>query len=509
MNKRYEKYINKKNETKNNKNSKTILAPYKYTYSFNIKNNNSKLSKLSSKTLNLEQKNYTNIFRNIKHKNTYIGFFNKKGKFKLQQGMFSYKLSTNSNFNNSVESNNSIERHNSSMISNKLNSINLSNKIQKEKENHNTLFPNLKLFLDNAEISSIKTVVTNNDNNISNQQFHNHSAMNLNKYKIITNNNIIHKQNKSMDFANINNNNIFNNMNYNYDFLKYSNIIINNINQSNIKLNSEDINLKPKQEIKFTSNLMQFINKPKIEKEKEKNKNKKNVLIMNYFLFKPKEEKESRRMIIEYLKVLKRLEKNKYKLTNILNSQNISDKVLNQQTINTNLNIYTLNTKNSKFFYQKSKKIESPGESANLKNITKFLKDMNDITKDKISMVKYLSIPHIMDLIFLEKKYKFIFMLRPNLLSYIKGFESYIFQWADIKTKKTVGGFDLIKINSCCINYKENKNILIETFDGEYHREYELITESKNSAENFVKSINYLSRLEKCKIYNKNISNFE
>ena len=56
MNKRYEKYINKKNETKNNKNSKTILAPYKYTYSFNIKNNNSKLSKLSSKTLNLEQK---------------------------------------------------------------------------------------------------------------------------------------------------------------------------------------------------------------------------------------------------------------------------------------------------------------------------------------------------------------------------------------------------------------------------------------------------------------------
>ena len=165
--------------------------------------------------------------------------------------------------------------------------------------------------------------------------------------------------------------------------------------------------------------------------------------------------------------------------------------------------------KNKKQEKKKSKKIESPGESANLKNITKFLKDMNDITKDKISMVKYLSIPRIMDLIFLEKKYNFIFMLRPNLLSYIKGLESYIFQWADIKTKKTVGGFDLIKINSCCINYKENKNILIETFDGEYHREYELITESKNTAENFVKSINYLSRLEKCKTYNKNISNFE
>ena len=209
-------------------------------------------------------------------------------------------------------------------------------------------------------------------------------------------------------------------------------------------------------------------------------------------------------MKVEYLKVLKQKEKNKYKIVNILKNQNISDKVLNQQKVNTNLNIYTMNSKNSKFFYLKSnKKVDFPGETINLRNISKFLKDMNDITKDKISMIKFLSIPRIMGLIFMEKDYKFIFMLKPNRLSYLKGLESYIFQWSDIKTKKEIGGFDLLKVNSCCINSKQNENVLIETFDGVIHRQYELITKSKDDASNIVKSINYLSRLEKCKIYNK------
>ena len=53
------------------------------------------------------------------------------------------------------------------------------------------------------------------------------------------------------------------------------------------------------------------------------------------------------------------------------------------------------------------------------------------------------------------------------------------------------------------MNNKKNNNILIETFDGEIYREYELIAKSNNEAYEFVKSINYLSRLEKCKVYNK------
>jgi hypothetical protein len=201
-------------------------------------------------------KKYINTSKNIRLKNSYmgIGMNQNKPKLRLQPGMFSYKTRKSSNFSNSVESNNSIERPNLSMTSNKVNSINSSNK------NHNTLFPNLKLLLDNAEISSIKTVT--NENNIS-SQFHNHSAMYLNKYKIM-NNNVIQKQNKSMDFANIENN-TFNNTNYNYEIMKYNNIIINNINQPNIKLNSDEIYIRPKQELKITTNLAQFLNKPKVE----------------------------------------------------------------------------------------------------------------------------------------------------------------------------------------------------------------------------------------------------
>ena len=195
------------------------MAPYKYTYSFNIKNNNSKLSKLSSKTLNLGQKNYTNIFRNIKHKNTYIGFFNKKGKFKLQQGMFSYKLSTNSNFNNSVESNNSIERHNSSMISNKLNSINLSNKIQKEKER-----------IKNGEYIKIKRGEILVDLKRENEPDKNGSDINSEKKE---------NDEKSFTISNKNNNNILDkeDNNDNSEIDKKDNMSNDNINQE--KTNNE------------------------------------------------------------------------------------------------------------------------------------------------------------------------------------------------------------------------------------------------------------------------------
>ena len=484
MNKRYEKFINKKYK---NVNKTFEIHHNKFGYTTLMRN-----TKLSNRTL--IGKRIPDFLSNLKPKNFNAGFAfnNKKMGIILQPGMFSYKRNNNSNLSNSLESNNSIERNNYSIISNKLISDNQSNK------NH-PIFQNLKLFFGDAEISSIKTL-TNNDN-ISNQfHFHNHSAMNLNKYKI---NSISYKKNKSMDFTSMHNN-TFNNTNFNYDFMKYNNIIINNINQPSIKLSSDEINIKPKKDLKMVNNLSQFLNKAKGDKEKN------NTLFTNNFLFKSKAENESRRMIIEYLKVLKQKEKNKFKIVNILKNQNISDKVLNQQKVNTNLNIYTMNSKNSNFFYIKSKKkVDFPGVTINLRNISKFLKDMNDITKDKIGMIKFLSIPRIMKLIFMEKNYKFIFMLKPNRLSYLKGLESYIFQWSDIKTKKEIGGFDLLKVNSCCINYKQNENVLIETFDGTIHREYELITKSKDDASNIVKSINYLSRLEKCKIYNKKYCNNE
>ena len=187
MNKRYEKFINKKYK---NVNKTFEIHHNKFGYTTLMRN-----TKLSNRTL--IGKRIPDFLSNLKPKNFNAGFAfnNKKMGIILQPGMFSYKRNNNSNLSNSLESNNSIERNNYSIISNKLISDNQSNK------NH-PIFQNLKLFFGDAEISSIKTL-TNNDN-ISNQfHFHNHSAMNLNKYKI---NSISYKKNKSMDFTNMHNN---------------------------------------------------------------------------------------------------------------------------------------------------------------------------------------------------------------------------------------------------------------------------------------------------------------
>ena len=237
-----------------------------------------------------------------------------------------------------------------------------------------------------------------------------------------------------------------------------------------------------------------------MSKENLNNSIEQKIEIKNFFVNKSKAENESRRMIIEYLKTLKIKEKNKYKINIILRKHNISHKVLNQKILLDNINNYN-NTLSNSLISNYNKKIEAPKKKTNIKNINKFLNDMDDITNDKINMIKFLSVPRIMELIHIDKKYKYIFMLVPNQFSYLNGIESYIFQWNDIKTRKSIGGFDLIKVNSCCINYKNDKNVLIETFDGVYHRQYELITTSNDISSYYVKSINYLSRLEKCKIY--------
>ena len=123
-------------------------------------------------------------------------------------------------------------------------------------------------------------------------------------------------------------------------------------------------------------------------------------------------------MIIEYLKILKQQENNKSKINNILRINNISNKVLNQKKIIYNINTYPNQSLSYTYVLAfNNKNIELPRKKYNIKNINKFLKDMNDITKDKINMIKFLSLPRIMGLIFMEKKFKYIFMLVPNQFS--------------------------------------------------------------------------------------------
>ena len=127
---------------------------------------------------------------------------------------------------------------------------------------------------------------------------------------------------------------------------------------------------------------------------------------------------------------------------------------------------------------------------------------MDDIKKDKINFISFLAIPRIMNLYFKEEKYKFIIVVCPNNICVKDAIESYIFKFLDINKKQYVGGFDLIKIRICSKIQNKPNNFYIETFDGKTSRNYEFQTKSSNIADNYVKAINYLTQLVKCKIYN-------
>jgi hypothetical protein len=273
------------------------------------------------------------------------------------------------------------------------------------------------------------------------------------------------------------------------------------------------------------------------------NKHSRKRKIYDHYINNPKNEKESRRMIIELIKVLNRQNhKNNEKYMHgdidaIMESNNISKKVLNKEYILSKefnssglFHNSTIFNKNNKTFgdislnkssfsnsminnfndsiMNLSNKVLSKNFNSPIKsNINNFLINMNDENIDKINMIKFLSVPRMMNLNFLNNKYKFICFLCPNNISFIKGIESYIFKFVDIRSYTLIGGFDLIKINFCSVNNNNQNNFFIETYDGKTQRNYEFETDSKDIAIQYVKYLIYLCQLEKCKIYNyKNIA---
>ena len=505
-------------------------------------NNNSRYNSFINKKGNINKSSLSLNFKNKKN--------NSYGKLPFKKGMFSYKNSLitstpNNNYKN-------------------INNYNMSNKINYKYNiyNNNTslLSANLKLNLDNDD----------NDNNISQNQniiLHGRvpssSSLDLSKYKISDNSLISHnKSNKKLispnisqknsyknvssftnnNINNINNSSIFQKKNY-YNKNNNNNIIINNISNNKINQNNSMDNVRISPIIPKKINSNEQVSPPLliIDDYKEnnnytndnsnKNNNKKRKPF-DHFRNSNKNEKESRRLIIEYIKVLNRQNKNNLgrgDINMIMSKNNISRKVLNQEIIakefnssnifnnstiiNSNNNINNdislkpslnnslINFHNSVMNVNNkvlSKNFQSPIKN----NIKDFLTNMNDEKKDKINMVKFLSTPKIMNINFLHKKYKYICFICPNNISYINGIESYIFKFLDIKSHKLMGGFDLIKISSCSINNKKQNNFFIETYDGKTHRNYEFETNSKENALYYIKSINYLSQLEKCKIYN-------
>ena len=410
------------------------------------------------------------------------------GKLPLQKGMFSYKTTLNNNYLNYININRNYNNKNELYrnSSQKEMKINKQNYYNNNINSNSLLSAELKLNLDdniNGDNSTPSKIGMGN-------RVMSSSSLNLNKYRINKKNIINQKKNIiTPSFQEIN----FSNRALNISENDYK-------NNNNKSLNENQV-LNIKQNQNENKNNLTMI----VETKKKKVRK-----VADHFKNNPKNEQESRRMIIELIKILNR---QKYKNKKIYTSEDIDNVLKKEMSNNNNLNSKrnllnnnsfdgntlsnykeTNSNNNSKII---SKKLITPFK----KNINNFLTKMNDAKKDKINIIAFLSIPRIMNLYYLNQKYTYIFILSPSDICYRDGIESYIFKFADIETKQFVGGFDLIKVKICSKIRNKPNNFYIETFNGKIKRNYEIETKSLQIADNYVKYINYLSQLIKCKVY--------
>ena len=272
-----------------------------YHKNINSSNNNNTLR--NSNELN----NHNNIMiksqkgkiNNNTYKNNYRNFYLKPP---FKQGLFSYKTSLNNTNNNTI--------------------------INKKNKNNSTnssliLSPNIQLNFDDEDGNS-------NFNNISiNKSI---STIDLNKYKINVNNtnsknsNLINPNISNTTTTSFNNKNIKGNNNIqSFEMLKFSpiqsknkNCISNSLIIIDNDMNSQSFFKQDESNMIATKSMRKFI-------EDE-----------TYFKNKKKYEKESRRMCIEYIKILMK-DKNK-SISNIFLENHFSQKILQQTKLYNNIN---------------------------------------------------------------------------------------------------------------------------------------------------------------------------
>ena len=418
-------------------------------------------------------------------------------------------------------------------------------------------------------------------------------SVDLNRFKINPNsfNNIKHKETVQRLYSNNNNINLdenFETFNPRKDQIvsinnSKGNININNINNVNINNNNNDENLELI-ENSNTANNTKKINKSNKDEKKnansflkkfnpydiknflgdnlsQKKKSKKINLVNNIppsasnlqmilynkkiedlqnqknpeFLFRNFYQKESRRMMVEYLKILNLSKKNS-SIKKILTNENINQLVLlkpvnekENNSINNSINHNNLdnsflasNRKNPPFSINNSPKsnnlIESSSknilnEPNSFKLLNNFLNDMDDESKDKISLITFLSIPRIMKMVISkEQKYSYVFYCSPTNISCLYGIETYIFKWNECKNYNLVGYFDLINVENCYLDNNNKKifniilnnsknNIVINNDEINNRNNYCIETDEEEIANNYVHAISFASQLVKYRIY--------
>ena len=475
---------------------------------------NQNTSNISS-GLNTEKRN--NYNKNYYNEEINSGIFNRNGsQSSLSVDLNRFKINPNS-FNNNKNA----------KLYNNINNVN--NIHINLDENFETFNPRKDQIVSinnsnkNININNINDVNINNGDNIENSSIINNTK-NIKKIK--------NNKNESKETKN-NVHSLLKNFNP-YDI----NNFLGKKNTSNKKLkkNINLVNNIPPS----ASNLQMILYNKKLETIK----NQKNP----DYLFKNFYQKESRRMIVEYLKILVNSKKNPLPLNELFSKQNINNLVLlkpipqkekeknslnntfNSQnksvdnlnlTSNKKISPFSLNESPSQNLIESSSKNlfqDHEQEQNSFKILNNFLNDMDDESKDKISLLTFLSIPRIMNMIIsTDQKYSYVFYCSPTNISCLYGIETYIFKWNECKNFNLVGYFDLINVENCYLdndnrkmfdivlntsnkneNSKNNDKMVIDDNSSNY---YCIETESEEIAINYVHAIIFTSQLVKYRIY--------
>ena len=296
---------------------------------------------------------------------------------------------------------------------------------------------------------------------------------------------------KTSTSINLNKYKINSNTNFNNNLVKFK--INVNDNRSNIEEKKTD-DIKSSNKIIYKNNIINSSNKKKkVIKDDE-------IEYKNNFVESQQNELESRRMIIEYIKVLNKKENN---IQKIFKDYHISKKVLNQK--NNDFDYYESNYKllgeAKKQLYLKYLDYSLSYDSDN-SNEEKNQKDLfnsnnlllNDENK-KINILYYLCVPKIFNLIEEDdKKQKYIFLVVPDSNTIDNGKENYFFQWRNILTNEIENEFNLKSIINCEVNTKYNNRFNIEVVNDNIIGclNFEIETPSNEISNYYADGIEYL-----------------
>lgn len=302
-------------------------------------------------------------------------------------------------------------------------------------------------------------------------------SINLNKYRIPSNNNNNNNENQQI------------NNDSSSGFIKNTNLSMNIVNNlSNSKNNTNNLLNNPQNTLEY----------------------------YDYFNDCRRYEKESRRMMVEFLK-LKLGEKNNKNIgiKQLLKDNKISLKVLNQKltqkeydnelnTSNNNTNRKELFGEAKKFVYLKNTEYYLSQNSTitteiisnnrskifNVENM-----NLNNKNKKRINILHFLLTPRVLNLIEdKDEKQKYVFLISFDEMFYLEGKESYIFLWKNMENNETENEFNIKQIKKCEGNkiLKNRFNIKVENEDYEEEISFTIETPSLEICNNYVNGINYL-----------------